>query len=272
MPRPRGRIHIPGLTFMTRSRDRKVSRSAPSLRVLYGRPLNLRRIFRSTLLKYEAPLHLGSTAQMIDFAIRRLRSCDSLDTLTHLLHRAFEDLAHRGIECQCAKQSTALTSDRVKRGECFIAVSGGQMIGTITLEHPDRSSAIEAYRDLATASIHQLAVDPASQGAGVGGALIAYAGAWAGARRYERLALDTPQGASREVAWYLGRGFDLAQTVHVPGRRYASTVLTKELPDFAVRRSGQAWMESGVPRPGKVQWVSANDSSVDLRRPYRVAT
>ena len=249
-----------------------MSRRDPSLRVLYGRPLNLRRIFRSTLLKYEAPLHLGSTAQMIDFAIRRLRSCDSLDTLTHVLHRAFEDLAHRGIECQCARQSTALTSDRVKRGECFIAVSGRQMIGTITLERPDRSSAIEAYRDLATASIHQLAVDPASQGAGVGGALIAYAGAWAGARLYERLALDTPQGASREVAWYLGRGFDLAQTVHVPGRRYASTVLTKELPEFAVHRSGQARMESDVTRPGKVQWASANDSSVDLRRPYRVAT
>jgi GNAT superfamily N-acetyltransferase len=179
------------------------------------------------LLKFEAPLHLGLAVQMIDFAIRRLRSCDSLDTLTHLLHRAFEDLARRGIECQCATQPANLTNDRVRRGECFIAVSGGRMIGTVTLEHPDPSSAIEAYRDATTASVHQLAVDPASQGAGVGGALIACAGAWAGARRYERLALDTPQGASREVAWYFGRGFDLVQTVHVPGRRYASVVLTR---------------------------------------------
>ena len=143
------------------------------------------------------------------------------------------------------------------------------MIGTITLEHPDRSSSIEAYRDLATASVHQLAVDPAIQGAGVGGALIAYASAWARARRYERLALDTPQGASREVAWYFGRGFDLLQTVHVLGRRYASVVLTKELADFAVRRTGQARMDMSVPRLGKMQWVSANDSSVGL---YRVAT
>jgi GNAT superfamily N-acetyltransferase len=209
---------------------------------------------------------------MTDFAIRRLRSCDSLDTLTHLLHRAFEDLARRGIECQCATQSVTRTNDRVRRGECFIAVSGGKLIGTVTLEHPDPSSTIEAYRDAATASVHQLAVDPASQGAGVGGALIAYASAWAGARRYERLALDTPQGASREVAWYFGRGFDLAQTVHVPGRRYASVVLTRALPDFAAGRSGQERMDTGVPRPGKVQWASANDSSVDVRRPYRLAT
>ena len=209
---------------------------------------------------------------MIDFAIRRLRSCDSLDALTRILHRAFEDLARRGIECQCAHQSVDRTNDRVARGECFIAVSGSRMIGTITLEHPDRSSTIEAYRDPATASVHQFAVDPASQGAGVGGALIACASAWARARRYERLALDTPQGASREVAWYFGRGFDLAQTVHVPGRRYASVVLTKALPDFAVRRSRQEQMDTGVPRPGKVQWASANDSSVDVRRPYRLAT
>jgi hypothetical protein len=145
------------------------------------------------------------------------------------------------------------------------------MIGTITLEHPDRSSVIEAYRDPATASVHQLAVDPASQGAGVGGALIAYASAWAGARRYERLALDTPQAASREVAWYLGRAFDKVQTVHVPGRRYASVVLTKELPDFSARRSGQARMDVGVSRSSKVHWASANDPSVDFRRSYRVA-
>ena len=200
---------------------------------------------------------------MMDFAIRRLRSCDSLDTLTALLHRAFEDLAGRGIECQCAHQSVARTSERVKRGECFIAVSGGRTIGTVTLEHPDPCSAIEAYRDPATASVHQLAVDPACQGAGVGGALIACATAWAGARRYERLALDTPQGASREVTWYLGRGFDLAQVVHVAGRRYASVVLTKAIPDLAVGHSGQ-------PRTvAKAQRMSANDSSVAAGRPYR---
>ena len=209
---------------------------------------------------------------MFDFAIRRLRSCDSLDALTRVLHRAFEDLARRGIECQCFTQSVDRTNERVKRGECFIAVSGNMMIGTITLEHPDRSSVVEAYRDPATASVHQLAVDPASQGAGVGGALIAYAGAWAGARRYERLALDTPHGASREVAWYIGRGFDLTQTVHVPGRRYASSVLTKELPDFAMRRQEYARIGEGAPRLAKVQRVAADETSVGFRRPHRAGT
>ena len=166
---------------------------------------------------------------MIDFAIRRLRSGDSLDGLTELLHRAFGELALRGIDCQCASQSVARTRERVERGECFIAVSGAQVIGTVTLESADRHSSIPTYRDPATASVHQLAVDPARQGAGVGRSLIAHATAWARARRHGRLALDTPEGAVRQLAWYFDRGFDIVETVHVPGRRYASVVLAKPL-------------------------------------------
>ena len=166
---------------------------------------------------------------MIDFAIRRLRSSDSLDGLTQLLHRAFSELALRGIECQCARQSVARTRERVERGECFIAVSASQVIGTITLEMVDRNSRISTYRDPATVSVHQLAVDPTRQGEGVGRSLIAYAIAWARARRFDRLALDTPEGALRQVAWYFDRGFDIVETAHVPGRRYASVVLAKQL-------------------------------------------
>ena len=166
---------------------------------------------------------------MIDFAIRRLRSSDSLEGLTQLLHRAFSELSLRGIECQCASQSVARTRERVERGECFIAVSQDQVIGTITLEAMDRDSSVSTYRDPATASVHQLAVDPARQGEGVGRSLIACAIAWARARRYDRLALDTPAGALRQVGWYLDRGFDVVETAHVPGRRYASVVLAKQL-------------------------------------------
>ena len=166
---------------------------------------------------------------MTAFAIRRLRSGDSLEAVTQLLHRAFGELALRGIDCQCATQSVTQTRERIERGECFIAVIGGDVIGTITLEPADRRSAIATYRDAATASVHQLAVDPARQGEGVGRSLIAHACAWASARRYGRLALDTPVGATRQVAWYMARGFDVAETVHVPGRRYGSLVLTRQL-------------------------------------------
>jgi len=166
---------------------------------------------------------------MTDFAIRRLRCGDPLDELTQLLHRAFNGLARQGIDCQCASQPVEKTRERAARGECFIAVTGAKIIGTLTLEPPDRAAAITAYRDAATASVHQLAVDPARQGEGVGGALVAYAAAWASARRYRRLALDTPEGALAQVAWYLDRGFDIVEKAHVPGRRYGSVVLARRL-------------------------------------------
>lgn len=164
---------------------------------------------------------------MLDYSIRRLRPTDSLDGLTALLHRAFRDLALQGIACECGSQSVERTRERVARGDCFVAVSGGALVGTVTLEKADRSSSIAAYRDPGTASVHQLAVEPARQGAGVGRALITQAAAWARARRFARLALDTPEGALKQLAWYVDRGFDRVGTVHVAGRRHASVVLAR---------------------------------------------
>lgn len=190
---------------------------------------------------------------MTAFAIRRLRRDDSLADLTGLLHRAFGELALCGIECQSASQSVARTRARLERGDCFIAVSGGDVIGTVTLEDVDHGSSIRTYRDPATASVHQLAVDPARQGEGVGRSLIDCASAWARARRYDRLALDTPAGACRQVAWYLDRGFDRVETVHVPGRRYASLVLAKPVavridhPAELSRSRSESSLQRGLP-------------------------
>jgi N-acetylglutamate synthase-like GNAT family acetyltransferase len=77
--------------------------------------------------------------------------------------------------------------------------------------------------------VHQLAVDPRRQDEGVGGALVAYACSWARARRFARLALDTPEGALKQIAWYVGRGFDVVDHAQVPGRRHGSVVLAKPL-------------------------------------------
>ena len=174
---------------------------------------------------------------MTDFAIRRLRPGDSLDALTQMLHRAFHDLARQGIGCRCAHQDTTTTRERIERGDCFVAVTGGAIIGTLTLERPDRASAISCYRDPGTASAHQLAVDPGRQGEGVGRSLIAYARSWARARRFARLALDTPEGALKQIAWYVGRGFDVVDHARVPGRGYCSVVLAMSLDGIAERRS-----------------------------------
>jgi len=193
---------------------------------------------------------------MTDFAIRRLRPGDSPDALTQMLHRAFDDLARQGIACQCAHQDVATTRGRIARGDCFVAVTGGTIIGTLTLEQPDRASAIACYRDPATASVHQLAVDPGRQGEGVGRSLLAHACSWARARRFARLALDTPEGALRQVAWYVGRGFDVVDHAQVPGRGYRSVVLAMSLDGSAARRSRYPTSTSSL-MPSRVQpWAA----------------
>ena len=189
---------------------------------------------------------------MTDFAIRRLRPGDSLDALTQMLHRAFHDLARQGMACQCAHQGVETTRERIARGECLVAVTGGEIIGTLTLEHPDRASAIACYRDPGTASVHQLAVDPGRQGEGVGRSLVASASAWARARRFARLALDTPEGALRQIAWYSDRGFDVIEHARVPGRGYGSVVLAMSL----ARRSRYQTSTSSF-MPSRVQpWAA----------------
>jgi GNAT superfamily N-acetyltransferase len=167
--------------------------------------------------------------QMIDFAIRRMRPAESFDDVTALLHRAFAELTQQGFECQSAGQTAASTRERALRGECFIAVSGCRVVGTVTLERSCRTSLIEPYCDPSMASIHQLAVDPQAQGNGIGSSLIAHAAAWARARKFDRLALDTPEAALRQVAWYFRQGFDAVDAIQVPGRKYISLVLVKAL-------------------------------------------
>ncbi len=79
--------------------------------------------------------------------LRRLRSGDSLDHLTKVLHRAFSRLGDMGIPCSSVNQPTALTRQRVEPGDCFVAVCEERIVGTITLYAPDVDSCSRHYRN-----------------------------------------------------------------------------------------------------------------------------
>ena len=161
------------------------------------------------------------------YQIRRMSPGDSLDELTSLLHRAFGRLGRMGLHCTSVDQSLDTTLRRARRGDCFVALADGRIVGTVTLEGPSRGGACHWYSHPDVASLHQLAVDPAHQGMGCGKALLHAAEHWARKRGYCELALDTPASASHLIAFYRAQGFRGVGEMHKPGKAYRSAILSK---------------------------------------------
>ena len=152
---------------------------------------------------------------------------DSFDALTTMLHRAFARLGAMGLNCTCVDQSAAVTRSRATRGDCYVAVCDGRIVGTMTLYAPDRESPCELYCRDDIASLRQFGVEPAWQARGIGTLLLAFADHWAATRGYAELALDTPQPAAHLVAFYRGHGFRIVDFMRFDGKRYDSAILSK---------------------------------------------
>jgi len=164
---------------------------------------------------------------MKSIEVRPLRPSDSLDELTALLHRAFGPLGRLGLPCTCVGQSVEVTRQRARRGQCYVAVAGDRLVGTMTLEAPDSGSDCATYRRSTVASLHQFAVDPMVQGLGCGEAMLQFAQRRARDLGYCTLALDTPSRAAHLVSFYQSQGFRPVAEFRKSDKPYWSTVLCK---------------------------------------------
>jgi GNAT superfamily N-acetyltransferase len=163
--------------------------------------------------------------------LRRLEDADSMEYLTDLLHRAFSRIGAMGIPCSCVNQSPEVTRQRISRGDCFVALSGDLIVGTITLYPPDAASDSKHYRNDSVGTLRQLAVDPLFHGRGIGSALLRLAENWALHRGYLWLALDTPEPADHLINYYRRQGFGIKETLQFSGRPYRSVVFSKSVAD-----------------------------------------
>ena len=175
------------------------------------------------------------------FTIRPLQPSDDLHALTALLHRAYAPLGAAGMNFTAVDQTVEQTRERVGRGQCFVAERGGAVVGTVTVSgahDPNRHGWARAtpwcFR-ADVANLQQYAVDPAAQGSGIGGALLAAGEDWAREHGYRALALDTAlqrvvtrecarrstSGCPSSEGWVLAeRGF--YQAVHNGEQRYCA--------------------------------------------------
>ena len=156
---------------------------------------------------------------------------DSPEAVTQLLHQSFARLVRMGIPCASGLQPSSQTLTRLQRGASFVAVDADRIVGTISVYAATPASECPLYRDGAVASIHQFAVDPAYQGAGIGDALLRMAECRAKEDGFKFIALDTPGDARHLHRYYLHKGFEFVSMLRFKGRQYASVVLRKALAD-----------------------------------------
>lgn len=166
-----------------------------------------------------------------DLVIRPLQASDDFILLTDLLHRAYADLAHRGMKFLASHQDVAKTRDRcVGSGkDCFIAQLGPRIVGTITIRGPEESSECPHYLRTNICIAGQLGVEPDVQSFGIARALMDAAESRARQRKAIELLGDTSEHAAHLIAWYTRRGFRIIDTVQWSVTNYRSVVFSKSL-------------------------------------------
>jgi GNAT superfamily N-acetyltransferase len=172
---------------------------------------------------------------MAAVAIRPLAPGDSLEALTALLHRAYAALAAMGLNYTAVDQSVATTARRFALGQGFVAEREGAIVGTVVVQGshdadatPDsRACAWYLRRDLA--HLHQLGVEPAAQGQGIGRALIGACEQWARERAFPAIALDTAMPATHLRQRYAALGYAEVDSVQWKGKRYRTVIMVKPL-------------------------------------------
>src|SRR5262245_12079337 len=93
--------------------------------------------------------------------IRPIRSEDSLESLTELLHRAYAGLAKMGLRYLATHQSVDETRRRISGGTCYIAELNNQIVGTITWRRGrEGNKPPEVYSRTDVAIFGQFGVEP----------------------------------------------------------------------------------------------------------------
>jgi GNAT superfamily N-acetyltransferase len=127
-----------------------------------------------------------------------------------------------------AYQSVRDTVHRLGQGECWVALAGGELVGTVTVGVPFVGPEGYPAGD-GVGSFWQLAVEPGWRGAGLGGRLVGLAEERAAESGAGEVVIDTSAGAGELVGWYRRRGYVPVGAWRWDVTSYESVVLRKVL-------------------------------------------
>lgn len=171
---------------------------------------------------------MGHHGPVESIIMRRFTDGDSVEGLTTFLHRAYADHAAAGLVFFASYQTPEDTRRRLDKGECWIALEQGTIIGSVTVTGThDTPPGYPAPSD--AGSFWQLAVDPAQRGTGLGHRLLTLAESRIAALGASKAVIDTSSQAADLIAWYERHGYTSIGTWKWDVTNYDSVVLAKDL-------------------------------------------
>lgn len=161
--------------------------------------------------------------------VRRLKSKDSVQELTDLLHSAFKSEGQHSHTYGMAEQSEETTRLLLKSGDCWVVELDGRLIGVVILCPPRPDVRQRWYRprlSRLSAYLRLIAVHPDFQGVGIGTMLLDHCERIAMKMSALELAGSCPVG-SRQLSLFKRRGYRVFRYVSFSGTDHHSVIFGK---------------------------------------------
>ena len=161
--------------------------------------------------------------------IRLLQPQDSIEELTGLLHRAYRAQMEMGLRPLAGRQDVETTRKRTGSGECLVAVLDGKLVGTILFHEVEDAKGPPWFQNKHVDSFSQFAVDPDTQGRGIGQKLLDTVERRARECGATELGLSMAEPDTNLMNFYLRRGYRFIEHWQWPYTNYRSAILSKTL-------------------------------------------
>lgn len=167
----------------------------------------------------------------IQIVVRTLRSSDSMEALTSLLHRAYAEQVAMGLKPLAGRQSVDVTRARSANGENFVATlgEGGPLVGTILFQEKESAAFPEWFLRPEVAHFSLFGVDPDHQARGIGGVLLRAVEQRAREIGKQEIALSMAEPDTKLSGYYAHRDYRVIQHWQWPYTNYRSIILSKSL-------------------------------------------
>ncbi|MBX3367427.1 MAG: GNAT family N-acetyltransferase [Phycisphaeraceae bacterium] len=170
-------------------------------------------------------------APVLPIVVRRVRSSDSMEELTSLLHRAYAEQVAMGLKPLAGRQTVDVTRARSATGENYVATlgEGGPLVGTILFQERESAAFPEWFLRPEVAHFSLFGVDPLHQGRGIGGMLLRAVEARAVELAKTEIALSYAEPDTKLAGFYAHRAYRFIQHWQWPYTNYRSVILSKSL-------------------------------------------